>query len=791
MPGLGIGLSIALGGTLLNLPFVEDLAFNSKVRTGLSLTDSISENNATLLFPYVNRTTIGLVGSVEDNGALDIGATDFTLCGWVNDQSLTNASVYIFFGKQVQGSLAGRYGFYTAPNDRKFHGFAQSSGTTIDIASTVVSNTAGWKFLLLDINQATKKIRFFIDNVQIGTDSTFTGTFPAMDNKYKFRLHGTNTTAGTSADSFVGHSCDIRVYNRLLTVDERAILFTKGNVDTVKAHWPMTTLSCFDISGNNYHPTFASLSGASIKYSQYGSNSGLSNGYDLYKSYALPNIHIPHVSNLSSITPTGLSAGYYNSKSVLNIDKLHNLYDSMILFANDFFDRSNTTIWNDYARAATSFFDVNNPKAWHISEMEINTIKLYANPGYLGMFYPVFYGDREYLKELFVYTTDKETTELKSALQYSKNYEAYHNIDYYFDARNIVATRDNYMLIFDSARYVQISIDGGVNILRQVDLGAANVIQFAYIYANGNILFGTQTKMYYSHDLLQTFTESTVLDINGDPFVPSTYDNFLRITPDDYFTINGIEMPVWGVYSNSGGTIAENINAWYTIDGGVTVKSFFAFIGTGAATDVTHIHAINKAPDGSFWMQTGDSYSANLTSRWYKCIYDIALDTWVVTLIKSGSYTDPWKTTGFVFKNDMVIYSSDTDVDVTRLGIFQVNYTDIEDATKYDRIYNTNNNGKLASNAVLSSILGNDTNIIATYWSGTKVIAISTNNGKSWFTHELTGGPVIDAIANSGYITIYPPNSAGYHLISIKEHGETYSNNFRLGTVLMLKITKP
>ena len=151
-------------------------------RSGLTLTDSVSSpaNDLSILLPYLYRNS-SEYAYINDNGALDIGGTDFTLCGWVNNTQAKSAYRY-FFGKHVSGGVAGRYGIYADITTGYFACSAQSSVGNKAITSTIDSTTAGWKFLLMEVDQTALVLRFFIDNVQIGADLAYTGTFPAMGN---------------------------------------------------------------------------------------------------------------------------------------------------------------------------------------------------------------------------------------------------------------------------------------------------------------------------------------------------------------------------------------------------------------------------------------------------------------------------------------------------------------------------------------------------------------------------------------------------------------------------------
>lgn len=785
---LSIGISRGGGGYY---PLRSELAFLANNKSANSIVDDIAGNNITLQTPHVDFANATIDAAISDAGALDISSQDMTLCGWINDKSLTNALYYVFFGKGVQASYPGRFLFMTNDTTRYFSAVVQSSGTTITINSTIASNTAGWKFLLMDVNQATKKVRFFIDNVQIGTDASFTGTFPSLaETDVKFRLHGFETPAGALTNAPLCYTSDIRFFHRLLSDTERATLFAKGDIGNEDGYWPLNNRYCNDISGNNLQPALVNSNLTLIKYSESGSFAALQRGYDLYKSAGIEDIQVPLHSDGTSPTPGNLAATY-NFVKKYGTSGIHNLAESKLIFTQDNFDRSNATIYSDFARGATTFYNAAIPKLWDISEINILKFKLFLNTGYKGLIYPRYFGDKDYLIEIIGFVNEQTEYDLRQILVYTSNYEAWHEIDYYFDDRNIQAARLDYMVICDQNRYLQISTDCGVTILRQIDLNGiitATGIKFCYIYANGDILFATETKMFYSHDLLTTYTESAYKDMAGDDVTPCAADAFTCLVRDNYFLISGTEIPVWGQYSTVAPAVAQDISAWYTPDRGVTIKQFLHYTGTGQSTDLTHIHAINyNYIDGSFMLQTGDGAVGSLTAKWIKCVYDINTDSWTTETLKEGYSLNYCKTIGFAFYNNYAYWGGDS----LKKGIWRVPYADILDENKYEKIFPHDNNG-LITEGTGYALLGDSQNILQTYWEKVKAIDISSDKGKSWFTHELVGGPDLsDSGLFGGYATIHPANSQGYYLIHIVAVGEGFTTTFMKGTVLMLKITKP
>lgn len=102
----------------------------------------------------------------------------------------------------------------------------------------------------------------------------------------------------------------------------------------------------------------------------------------------------------------------------------HNLAPSYIRFAGDFFDRSDTTIWNATSRESAYYLS-GTPKDLYITELNYLTLKSWLNDGYKGMFY--IKADTQSVEspttidELFCYTTDRKSHDQIKSLIYSND----------------------------------------------------------------------------------------------------------------------------------------------------------------------------------------------------------------------------------------------------------------------------------------------------------------------------------------------------------------------------------
>lgn len=360
-------------------------------RNGLTLTDSVNSptNDVSILPSHISTAGVTAYGYINDNGALDIYQSSFTLCGWYNDLMDKTAGRQCF-GKQVVGSANGRYGFYINQTTGYYAAIIQSSSNTYTITSTIDASTCGAAFLLLDVNLSTSKFRFFIWTAatgynQIGTDTSFAGTFNNLSNNYRFYIGAANTaTTGVATSITQCEWADIRVLNRILTPTEQTTLVNRGSVENPKAYYPGNNEFLYDSSGNNYHLTPYAITFTQVKYSTMGSRQGLDVGYTRYTLYGNKEIQIPytHVSTPCAAAPAGYAKDADYATDVLN----HNGADSYLVPVAGTMDRSNTTTCSYMAALATYgyYYKATLKNGLHAAEAINYNLLNYFKPDYKG-----------------------------------------------------------------------------------------------------------------------------------------------------------------------------------------------------------------------------------------------------------------------------------------------------------------------------------------------------------------------------------------------------------------------
>ena len=96
-----------------------------------------------------------------------------------------------------------------------------------------------------------------------------------------------------------------------------------------------------------------------LKYSEYGSLYNINNGYSRYQRVYTQSIpykdrYVPLLRIGTKRTQNGTTLNYWQYiNDIAGISDKLNVNDCRIRFQQDFFDRSNSTIWNDAARAVT------------------------------------------------------------------------------------------------------------------------------------------------------------------------------------------------------------------------------------------------------------------------------------------------------------------------------------------------------------------------------------------------------------------------------------------------------
>ena len=225
--------------------------YQDGTRSGLTLPNAMSPGTGdkSILLPHLNTflATNGYAG-IADNGSMDIinnlgtnplGNADqgYTICGVIDPTDRSKTAVHYYFGKMIAGGRIGRFGIYSDITTGYVACYLQSSGGTVSITSGIDITALTFPHVLMDVNYTTKKIRLFVNGVQKGSDTSFTGTLSALGNAYSFYLGAQNTdVTGVARDISKTSFVDIKTFNKILTPTEIAQEYATHDVSGAINH---------------------------------------------------------------------------------------------------------------------------------------------------------------------------------------------------------------------------------------------------------------------------------------------------------------------------------------------------------------------------------------------------------------------------------------------------------------------------------------------------------------------------------------------------------------------------
>jgi hypothetical protein len=786
-------------------------------RSGLTLTDSVAANNASILPAHLKNDTSGLCAFyVADNGALNVdNNADLTLFGWVKAETTNKNTYWRIMGKDVSGNTSGSY-FFVALGDGTgdLYAYIATSGGAYPVGGHIDDwTTQGWMHLLLEIDTSEKKARWFQNGVQVGSDTTYTGTFGSLGNEFEFCISGQNLSNGSgfsSANKAPASFSDVGVIKAILTTEQKTDLIAGTIPDGCAAYYPLNDLNGFDCSGNGLHlsksytdPNYP-LTLSNIAFSQYGSKHPLNIGYSLFKKPGAMPIQVPYNTDGTVLsTPSTMPSGYTFSANFVGDLLNHNLASSMIQFTGDEWDRSDTDLFCPSARVAIldfngSFYNSTNAttkKQWHISELNKNILNSYCKQGNYGRNWVKGDGNtidnRLNITDIFTYLTDKTGQDYSLLNTFCGDDGKSYYIEYSFTTDDIVAVRGTKILRFNhTSQNLELSIDNGATYPYTISMsGLITSVDFAYIFSNGNILWAYDDKIYLSTDNLATKVVPTVTGADGNTFVPSTVDNWKTIFNVSNLSLYGYDdFLIWGCYSTTTPPCTSNMNVWLSKDNGVSIKSIWkgnytAVQPAGTGYSLRHTHGIYYLEGkDEFILLTGDS---GAECAWIKGKYNSTLDSWVWTLLDaSETYC---KSGGMAIYDNYLYWGGDSPAPYNAAA-FRCLYTDIGVHENYQKLFPQSSVSHRDANGVYD--FGDGTMIINEFYMGTNEPAcwyISIDRGITWIRHDFIH--TYSFITAGGFFPVSLPKTDGYSFVEIAEYSEGLSKFFG-GDSMWFRIVK-
>ncbi len=766
---------------------------SSSGRDGLTIPSSIGDD-LSIHLPYLDVTN-GRGYFITDNGALNIanvGATGFSLCGWVKSNTTNKSTIRAFAGKGVSGTTANSYYIGVNTGTGVFRTLLRDgAANSIVINSAIDSTTAGLTFLTLTIDKTNKLIRFYVNNDLIGDPVSYPTAFGALDNKYMFCVGSANSGVGDNIYSYpaIASFGDWYVFPKTLSTEEIATLIAGGSVSGATAHWPFNE-HAFDVSGNNYHLTKTYGFLGSYKYDNtIASKYSLGHGYSVWKRDDSEDVYVPYLNSGTPMTDPKLPAGYTKYKDYPYDANKINLLPCKIRIADDNWDKSDETKFNIFARN-TIYYDATHPGDWHTKEFNQFRINGYCVASHIGIPNVIVSANsitnRESLVEIF--SLSEQPLNYDQLLKYTGDETAMPEdvvLDYYYTDIHYAAVDGNKIFAFDEANsLLKLSLDKGETWVNTIDVsGVITIITYAVFFPNGNILFCDHTKAYYSDDNLVTYNESTVLDIAGNPFVPTATENFWSLHKDATYEKNGATHVLFSNYALNAATEYININVWRSRDSGLTVESIYKGdvttpIGALVAPHIRHSHGVTRNPHtGKIYFITGDWVDE---CCWIEGVDDPVTDVITWTLLRQFDSISRFKSTGLAFIDGYVIWGGDVTSYNAENGIWKCLIEDIGDESKQVKIFDTTINGG-------GGFYSNHVNEIIALMAGGKHIVVS-NDGINFHPKFFIGGPDVNTgAARNSYYAFGPGKLDGYYRGDIYEDTEV-ANERTKGVCIMLKI---
>jgi hypothetical protein len=757
--------------------------------------NEINGYNAKIVgFPVMKFRYTGANGTdlqyIDSSHVFDIHNTgELTISAWVKPVG----GNYVL-GKYTSSTVIGKYAISLVSS--KLRAAVQDAAGYKYVNALSTFNSSLWYHLIFTVKE-NDSLKFYINNIRQGASKVT--TFDTLNKVFEFYVGTANNAAGSGTETpFQGYISDVRIYSTVLSSENRTKLYNNQSIGNELAWWPIEDINSltyhYDVSGNNRHllkiGSFVSGTGDwaydTIRTNTYNINYG----YSIYKNLpGLGNIYMPYqASGIPLSRTTNITSGYYHVSDVPPSTTHFNLAPSIIDFNPtestdsklNIFDRSSYTIQDSASRASANY-NSKHPFRYNSSEININILKEYLKEDYQWMIIPsvknnsVALGNRYYLDELMTFNNNLTTNQKLTYLSYTGDLNKFYTIDYYWSTNQICAQRGNKILSTNDAGILYLSLDCGSTNTSSLDVSSdLTTVTFAHIFSNGNILFCGQQKAYYSTDNLATYHEATVIDIDGNPFVPIANGVF-RTIGANHVNINR-EILTWGCYATETNTAYTNINVWYSTDNGLTIKSAYKFMESEPILNTHHIHGINWNPnDSSFWVTTGDdTYLGKDACHWLRGEYNINNDIWEWDSIRSGDINSHQMSVGIAWKDNYMYWGVDK-IGIIN-GIWRVDTAYVDDITHYEFI--DNRMGITSFNYDYIS------EMIATVGN----LAMMSLDGITFDKYTLTGGPTINP--SYGYIlNNKDKNSNGYYCLDIMTNTETYPN-FTTGPCLMIRFKK-
>ena len=654
----------------------------AKSRDGITLVDEY-ENNPTILLPFI-RTNGSDVHT-------DTGITAVANTVWVVKGRMITNTANRWQGAQLTGQNV-RFFFGTGTLNNTIN-FAW--GDTSVVAGNNKAHDFGWHvFIMYD------KRLWVLSPDTLLTDESILNAIATE-----------SPLINLSTASWSGTPANIQ-YGRIVVPAYVSFEFGSSFIGTITAGaitWQRKHIMggagaySYDILDKTNLVTWTNGSKNVKGFSSYGSRHFMDVGYSLYKNAEFRML-VPYLESGEAISEPTVAAGFTLAKNIS--DERLFIPDCKIRFLNDFFDRSDVTIYSDNARDET-YYDSTNPKDWNGFELYSPNLYEFYNEDYRYRHFEKYneLAEINYPTEILLSTAVVAGANKSKMFNYCNDWGVEISLSQL--TRHIDHQNGIKLFGFDAtAGEIFYSSNNGGSYTTKEFVDAEN-IGMSFVFNNGNILFATDEKIYVSTDGLQSWAEVDITDQNGGPFpVVEGVKNFVNVRYiDSQILGNGKQLMTWGSYINVDGNNGY-VCLFYSING-ESVKTAYMFgqnATYGSYGDPTntvlarHIHSSVFSADASKWYwNTGDAgVDPDFENHYYESEYDYLTDIWSHTKLLSGDASTQVKAGAFFYYNGSIYLGSDsTSGGASTRGVFKVAEAGLNALANQSRIF-TDNGGLMS-----------------------------------------------------------------------------------------------
>jgi len=415
-----LNLNIVGRRRLQGIPFSSDLNFRSIGRSGIIMVDTIAENDAVII----------------------------PSCGYFNISNYIIPTIANFRILDTSGYIEAKFYFDGTTNRHMFFSTADESTTTDYFAFSVVN-----KFIYLEV-RALGVVSNTLKYETPLTEGWYTIRWMSNGSAYFLLINGESKEFATTGenngfwlDKITGRDnigIGVMKYTSMLRSPNLKIVYIDYN-NTHK--WILTGIGKYeyDVIGT-LHVSYTGTS--HLKYDEESNLHLLDKGYSIYSKTGQDDAYVPYTDEglPNDVSAFLVPAGYELNSNHEGLENYHNLTPTYINIP--LWNRSNETIFN--ATARTGLYLITNPTWWHVSEINRDVISSYLNESYTGTLFPNLNLDsihnRNYIKELFSYDTNKTGSDLIKVLLYTNDYQ-------YVFTEQYDGLFDNSVLISDEGTY--------------------------------------------------------------------------------------------------------------------------------------------------------------------------------------------------------------------------------------------------------------------------------------------------------------------------------------------------